>query len=201
MPPSWNLPWSLNLNVISASFESLWHSLYTPLKLLDTSYNFIPRPCLIHHFPSPSSQGFPRGSAGKESTWNNGDLGSIPGLGRSPGEGNSYPLQYSVLENSMDYIVHWVTKSQTLKKKKKESDMTEQLHCVHCSLWPKGLIGIKRPVVIIHVWEMFLYLVSHYLISKNWKPPSMNISVQIHAIGLPLCSAGKESACNAGDLG
>ena len=109
MPPSWNLPWSLNLNVISASFESLWHSLYTPLKLLDTSYNFIPRPCLIHHFPSPSSQGFPRGSAGKESTWNNGDLGSIPGLGRSPGEGNSYPLQYSVLENSMDYIVHgWV---------------------------------------------------------------------------------------------
>jgi len=46
--------------------------------------------------------GFPCGSAGKESTCNVGDLGLIPGLGRSPGEGNSYPLQYSGLENSMD---------------------------------------------------------------------------------------------------
>ena len=42
-----------------------------------------------------------------------GDLGSIPGLGRSPGEGKGYPLQYSSLENSMDCIVHGVTKSQT----------------------------------------------------------------------------------------
>ena len=41
------------------------------------------------------------------------ETGSIPGLGRSPGEGNVYPLQYSGLENSMDYIVHGVTKSQT----------------------------------------------------------------------------------------
>ena len=44
---------------------------------------------------------------------NAGDLGSIPGLGRSPGEGNSYPLQYSGLENSMDCIVHGVAKSRT----------------------------------------------------------------------------------------
>ena len=50
---------------------------------------------------------------GKEFTWNVGDLGSIPGLGRSSGEGNSYPLQYSGLENSMDCIVHGVTNSQT----------------------------------------------------------------------------------------
>ena len=57
--------------------------------------------------------GFPGGSAGKESAYNAGDLGSIPGLGRSPGEGNSYPLQYSGLENSTDCIVHGVTKSQT----------------------------------------------------------------------------------------
>ena len=41
-----------------------------------------------------------------------GDLDSVPGLGRSPGEGNDYPLQYSVLENSMDYV-HGVTESQT----------------------------------------------------------------------------------------
>ena len=46
--------------------------------------------------------GFPGGSAGKESACNVGDLGSIPGLGRSPGEGKGYPFQYSGLENSMD---------------------------------------------------------------------------------------------------
>ena len=51
-----------------------------------------------------SIQGFPCGSAGKESACYVGDLGLIPGLGRSPGEGKSYPLQYSRLENSMDYI-------------------------------------------------------------------------------------------------
>ena len=57
--------------------------------------------------------GFPCGSAGKESTCNAGDLGSVPGLGRSHGEGKVYPLQYSGLENSMGYIVHGVAKSQT----------------------------------------------------------------------------------------
>ena len=60
--------------------------------------------------------GFPGGSAGKESICNSGDLGLIPGLERSSGEGNSYPLQYFGLENSMDYI--W---------SRKESDTTEQL--------------------------------------------------------------------------
>ena len=52
--------------------------------------------------------GFPGGSAGKESACNAGDLGLISGLGRSPGEGNGYPLQYSGLENSMDCIIHGV---------------------------------------------------------------------------------------------
>ena len=58
-------------------------------------------------------KGFSGGSDDKESTCNAGDLGLIPGLGRSPREGKSYPLQYSGLENSMDCIVHGVTKSQT----------------------------------------------------------------------------------------
>ena len=57
--------------------------------------------------------GFPCGSAGKESACNVGDLGLIPGLGRSPGEGKGYPFQYSGLENSMDCIVHGVAKSRT----------------------------------------------------------------------------------------
>ena len=68
----------------------------------------------ISHFYR-SILGFPCGSAGKESACN---AGSIRGLGRSPGEGKGYPLQYSGLENSVDWIVHGVCK---------ESDRTERL--------------------------------------------------------------------------
>ena len=57
--------------------------------------------------------GFPGCSAGKESACNAGDLGSVPGLGRSPGEGKGCPLQYSGLEKFMNCVVHGVTKSQT----------------------------------------------------------------------------------------
>ena len=52
--------------------------------------------------------GFPGSSDGEESACNAGDLGSIPGLGRSPGEGNAYILQYSCLENSMDKGAWWL---------------------------------------------------------------------------------------------
>ena len=57
--------------------------------------------------------GFPDCSVGKESACNAGDPGLIPGLGRSPGEWNNYPLQYSGLENSMDCIAHGVSKTWT----------------------------------------------------------------------------------------
>ena len=65
----------------------------------------------------PRPQFFPGGSDGQEATCNVGDLGSIPGLGRSPGEGNGYPIQYSGLENPMDRgawqdAVHGVAESQ-----------------------------------------------------------------------------------------
>ena len=68
--------------------------------------------------------GFPCGSDGKESACNAGDLGSIPGLGRSPGEGNDSPLQYSFLENFMvrgtcRTTVQWVSR---------ELDMTEHIY-------------------------------------------------------------------------
>ena len=65
--------------------------------------------------PTPVFLDFPAGSAGKESACNMGDLGLIPGLGRAPGEGKGYPLQYSGLENSMS---SW---------DRKVLDMTEQL--------------------------------------------------------------------------
>ena len=58
-------------------------------------------------------QDFPDSSVGKAFTCNAGDLGSIPGLGRSPGEGKGYPLLYSGLENFMVFIVHGVAKSRT----------------------------------------------------------------------------------------
>ena len=63
--------------------------------------------------PTPVFRGFPGGSAGKESACNVEDLALIPGLERSCGEGKGYPLPYSGLENSVDCIVHGVTKSRT----------------------------------------------------------------------------------------
>ena len=68
--------------------------------------------------------GFPHSSVGKESAYNAGDPSLIPGLGRSPGEGNGYPLLYSCLENPMDRGAWWAT----VHGVPKDSDMTEQLN-------------------------------------------------------------------------
>ena len=76
--------------------HSTYHHLYTYLVFVS-----LPHPC---------------GSAGKEYACSVGDLGSIPGLGRSPEEGEGYPLQYSGLENSMDCTVHRVPKSWTTER-------------------------------------------------------------------------------------
>ena len=76
------------------------------------SYIDMNQPWSYMYSLQPPQTGFPHNSGDKESACNAGDLGSIPGLGRSPGEGKGYPFQYSVLENSMD-TVHGVAKSQT----------------------------------------------------------------------------------------
>ena len=80
--------------------------------------------------PTPVFMGFPGGSDGKESACNVGDMGSIPGLGRSPGGRYGNPLQYSCLENphghrSLAGYSPWVLK---------ESDMTERLNTAHCAI-------------------------------------------------------------------
>ena len=91
----------------------------------------------------------PCGSVGKESACNLGDLGLIPGLERSPGEGKGCPFQYSGLENSMDYIVHTVVKSRTrlrdfhihslMYKTQNEESTSNELFCLepcnrrHCT--------------------------------------------------------------------
>ena len=81
----------------------------------------------------------PGGSAGKESICNAGDLGSIPRLGRSAGEGRGYPLQYSGLENSTDCTVHGGHK---------ELDTTEQLH-FHFSEIYIGQAGVRHLDVVV----------------------------------------------------
>ena len=74
-----------------------------------------------------SEWGFPGGSELKASTCNAGDLGSIPGSGRPPGEGNGNPLQYSCLENPMDGGDWWATVHGVTKSRTRLSDLTDFL--------------------------------------------------------------------------
>ena len=74
------------------------------------------------------SIGFPGGSEVKTSACNVEDLGSIPGLGRSPGEGNGNPLQYSCLENPMDGEGWWTTVHGVAKSWTRQSDFTFTFH-------------------------------------------------------------------------
>ena len=92
-----------------------------------------------------AGKGFPCGSDGKESACNAGDLGSIPGLERSPGEGKGYPLQYSGLENSVDCIVS--------SRGHEESDMTEQLSLTHTQELDRTLGD--APVSLFHIAGIF----------------------------------------------
>ena len=73
---------------------------------------------------TPKKRDFPGGSDGKESAYNAGDPGLIPGSGRSPGEGNDNPLQYSCLENSMDRGAWWATVHGVTKRWTRLSNFT-----------------------------------------------------------------------------
>ena len=83
------------------------------------------------HFPQSIIQTivklFPGGSDGKASVYNVGDLGSIPGSGRSPGEGNGHPLQYYCLENPMDRGAWWATVHGVAKSRTRLSNFTHSL--------------------------------------------------------------------------
>ena len=78
--------------------------------------------------------GFPRGSEGKVSACNAGDPGSIPGLGRSHGEGNGNPLQYSCLENPMDGEAWWATVHGGLNVSDTTEQLSEQVYICQCSV-------------------------------------------------------------------
>ena len=112
--------------------------------------------------------GFPCGSAGKEPFCNVGDLGLIPCLGRSPGEGKGYPLQYSGLENSMNCIVHRVAKSRTQSK-----DFHSLIHvskrryldfCIpNCRKW-------KFHLFILHVlYLLFFFIEDSFCKCSFWR--------------------------------
>ena len=149
---------------------------------------------------------------GKESTCNAGNPGSIPGLGRYPGEGLGYPLQYSDLENSMDYTVHGVENSWTQLSNFHFFYYVLLIFRVHVNVWQKTTKLCKA--IILQLKKI------------NLKNSSVGKESACHAgdsgsipgsgrstaegidhyptpvfLGFPCGSAGKESACNAGDLG
>ena len=100
------------------------------------------------------SVSFPDGSEGKASACNVGDLGSIPGLGRSPGEGNGNPLQYSGLENPMDRGAWWATVYGVTKSRTQLSDFTS-LH-----FWPQ-IIFVCVCIYIYLKVSIILHIITH----------------------------------------
>ena len=139
---------------------------------------------------------FPCGSAGKESACNVEDLGSIPGLGRSPGEGKGYRLQYSGLENSMDCIVHGVANSQTRLER----------FSLHYSMYSLHLLplspGIRSSSCPLSQWCYLTISPLYYCLSN---PSSVNNQFHDVEYFKSLKHSGgwdlNESACNAGDPG
>ena len=120
---------------------------------------------------------FPGGSDSKASAYSAGDLGSTPGSGRSPGEGNGNPLQYSCLENPMGggawwAIVHGVA----------ESDTTERLHSLTIYVCIYIYISLSRVRLFVTLWTI-----------AHQAPPPMGFSRQEHWSGLPFSSPMHES--------
>ena len=100
-------------------------------------------------------KGFPCGSAGKESGCNAGDLGSIPGLGRSPGKGKGYPLQYSGLENSMDFIKKLKVIHIYCGTFGKYRKLEKSAHCLNVN------------IIFINILVPFLLVTPHFLDDKK----------------------------------
>ena len=131
------LPFTLKekINTLIISFHFPFLSTSKLANFFTESTCFQPRPVvlsLISFFwnlgfifrASVFLMGFPGSSDGKASAYNAGDPGSIPGSGRSPGEGNSNPLQYSCLENPMDWGAWWATVHGVAKSRTQLSDFS-----------------------------------------------------------------------------
>ena len=108
------------LSCLHGRVEWLRQRLFGPQKLNSLLSSFAEKGCQL----LKSALGLPRWLSGKESDYNTGDAGSVLGLGRSPAEGNSNPLQYTCLENPMDRGAWWAT----VHGAEKELDTTELLN-------------------------------------------------------------------------
>ena len=139
-------------------------------------FQWPPRPCHIRPLPT-FLRGFPGGSDGKESAFNVGDLSLIHELGRSPGEGNGYPLQYSCLENPLDKgawlaTAHRVTKSQTQLK---------QLS-MHVGTHATSLTSLTSNLLTKQAFFLFLRSVSS-LPPAPWHPPCPLLGIHFWLAG------------------
>ena len=128
---------------------------------------------------------FPGGSAGKESACNGRNLGLIPGLGRSPVKGNSYPLQYSGLEYSMDWMVHGVSKSRT------ERLWLSEAQIVTCSA-PKVLMTWGR--------TLYIHAIARSSQSESESCSVMSDSLQLHGLYSPWNSPGQNTGVGTHSL-
>ena len=115
-------------------------------------------------------KGFPCDSAGKESSCNAGDLGLIPGLGRTPGEWKGYPLQYYGLENSMDCIVQGVVKSQT--------QLTEWISHTQIYIWKGRTRALFKNNAINKKYNLFKVL--QIVILKFYTQPKKKKGKKCH---------------------
>ena len=97
---------------------------------------------------------FPCDSDGKEFTCSAGDLGLIPELGRSPGEGKGYPVQYSGLENSMDCIVHGVAKSRTRMRNLHFTSKRLACFVSYWEWWERGATPTSTVQIVFYLKEI-----------------------------------------------
>ena len=123
-------------------------------------------------------QNFPRGSDGKASAYNAEDLGSNPGLGRSSGEGNGNPLQYSCLENPMDGGAWWATVHGIPKSWTQLSDLMEKAMAPHSNTLAWKIPGMEEPgglqsmgsLKVRHDWATSLSLFTFLHWRRKWQP-------------------------------
>ena len=123
--PEWQWGWSACKVSVKGEFNSMKHSFYKRFFFFFASHVDLMSPW----------RDFPGGSDGKASACNVGDPGSIPAPGRSPGEGNGNPLQYSCLENHMDRGARWATVHGVAKSQTRLSDFTSLLDMTRCKDW------------------------------------------------------------------